>query len=248
MNNEKFEIVGSVEVSKDIEHRIRTTGVRGLDFEKATELGVFQRIANLLCVTHASIMAAYRIYGGVDYLIDQLNARKNDIAREMNVFDKSFERFVNFWTKYYSHKDSGIEVNFETERLYHKIMEWMQMPESWQLGEKQRTSASYDVCMHAILPDNKVFNFYTTEINDKTIVEEEKTYGVFYYDAKTKNQTSINTGLDKEKAIIVAQHLSEENPQNIYFVSEIRKVIENKRKITPVKAFMANQTICETTE
>ena len=81
----KIDIIGGVEVADDIKHRVQTTGVRGLNFEKATELGVFQRIANLLCVTYTSVIAAYRIYGGVDYLIDQLNARKNEIAREMNM-------------------------------------------------------------------------------------------------------------------------------------------------------------------
>lgn len=106
-NEKKLDIIGGVEVAKDIKHRVQTTGVRGLDFEKATELGVFQRIANLLCVTHASVMAAYRIYGGVDYLIDQLNARKNEIAREMKwnllkythhvTVSKFSKPFVNTW-------------------------------------------------------------------------------------------------------------------------------------------------------
>ena len=41
---EKIELVGSVEVAKDIEKRVETVGVRGLDFDKARELGVFQRI------------------------------------------------------------------------------------------------------------------------------------------------------------------------------------------------------------
>ena len=61
----KIDIIGGVEVAEDIKHRVQTTGVRGLDIEKATELGVFQRIANLLCVTHASVIAAYRIYGEI---------------------------------------------------------------------------------------------------------------------------------------------------------------------------------------
>ena len=67
-HEKKLDIIGGVEVAEDIKHRVQTTGVRGLDLEKAKELGVFQRIANLLCVTHASVMAAYFIYGGVDYL------------------------------------------------------------------------------------------------------------------------------------------------------------------------------------
>ena len=129
MLNENIEIKGAEIVSQDIEKRIKTTGVKGLDIEQAKKLGVFQRISNLLCVAHASIVAAYRIYGGVDYLIDQLRARKNEIAKEMNLFDKSFERFSRFWSDYYADGKSGKEVSAETENLYHKIMDWMEMPE-----------------------------------------------------------------------------------------------------------------------
>lgn len=56
----RINIVGGVHVAGDIHKRIETTGVRGLSTEKAFELGVYQRIANLLCVTHASIMAIGR--------------------------------------------------------------------------------------------------------------------------------------------------------------------------------------------
>jgi hypothetical protein len=86
-----------------------------LDFEKAKKLGFFTRISNLLCAAHASIMAAYRIYGGVDYLLSEFGGRKNEIAREMNVFEKAFTRFINFWTGYYAHGGAGREVNEETE-------------------------------------------------------------------------------------------------------------------------------------
>ena len=62
--NSVIELEDASVIVSDIEKRIRTTGVKGLDFEKAQELGMFQRIANLLCASHASITAAYRIYGG----------------------------------------------------------------------------------------------------------------------------------------------------------------------------------------
>jgi hypothetical protein len=48
MKHEKaLDIIGGVEVAEDIKHRVQTTGVRGLDYEKAKELGVFQRIASM---------------------------------------------------------------------------------------------------------------------------------------------------------------------------------------------------------
>lgn len=50
MIKENVEIVGSVDIADDIKRKVQTTGVRGLDIEKAQEYGIFQRIANLLCV------------------------------------------------------------------------------------------------------------------------------------------------------------------------------------------------------
>ena len=247
MLKENIEIVGGVEIADDIQHRIKTTGVRGLDYEKAQELGVFQRIANLLCVTHASIMAAYRVYGGVDYLIDQLNARKNEIAREMNLFDKAFDRFVKFWTGYYAHGKSGREVNFEMENLYHKIMEWMQMPENWQFGEPQRTEPKEDACIRVDLPNERVFTFHKTSLNEETL-ESKETWGVFCYDPKTNKQTSINVNMDKASAMMVAKRLSSENPDCIYSASIIRDVVEKRIEVVPFKAYMANKTVGKLTQ
>lgn len=246
-HEKKLDIIGGVEVAEDIKHRVQTTGVRGLDFEKATELGVFQRIANLLCVTHASVMAAYRIYGGVDYLIDQLNARKNEIAREMNMFDKAFDRFVKFWTGYYAHGASGREVNYETERLYHKIMEWMQMPEKWELGDAQRTEAKDDVCIRVDLPNERVLTFHKTSL-DEEILESKESWGVLCYDPKTNKQTSVNTGMDKGSAMMVAKRLSDENKDCIYTAALIRDVVEKRVEVVPFKAYMANETVGKLTQ
>lgn len=242
MLEENLEIVGGVEIAADIQHRIKTTGVRGLSLEKAQELGVFQRIANLLSVTHTSIMAAYRIYGGVDYLIDQLNARNREIAREMNMFDKAFDRFIRFWTDYYAKDKSGKEVSYETENLYHRIMEWMQMPETWQLGEPQRTEREKDLAIKIDMPNERVFTFYKAELNHET-VDSKETWGVLCYDPKTNKQTSVNTNMDKASAMMVAKRLSAENPDCIYSASIIRDVVEKRTEVLPFKAFRNNETV-----
>lgn len=242
MIKENVEIVGGVEIADDIQHRIMTTGVRGLDYEKARELGVFQRISNLLCVAHVSIMAAYRVYGGVDYLIDQLHARKNEIAKEMNKFDKAFDRFVKFWTDYYSSGKSGKEVNFEVENLYHHIMGWMQMPETWQLGEPQRTEFAEDLAIKIDIPNDKVLTFYKAEM-DNEIKECKEQWGVLCYNTQTNEQRVVNTNMDKSSAFMVAKRLSDENKDNIYTACNIRDVIESKTEIVPYKAYKANETI-----
>lgn len=242
MLKENIEIKGAIQVAKDTEKKVRTTGVRGLDIDKAKELGVFQRIANLLCVTHASIMAAYRIYGGVDYLIDQLNARKNEIAKEMNMFDKSFERFVRFWTDYYAHGKSGKEVLVETERLYRKIMEWMEIPENWQLGEEQRTKPEEYTGIQLTMPDKRILTLRKASINEDITIKNEK-WGVLCYDPKANKQTSVYTDMDKASAMMVAKRLSKENKDCIYTASIIRDVEETKTEVVPYRTYMDNETI-----
>lgn len=243
MINENIEIKGGVEIADDIKKRVKTIGVRGLNTEEAQKLGLFQRMGNLLCVTHTTIMAAYRIFGEFDYLVDELHARKNEINREMNLFDKCVERFIKFWTTYYSHGKSVKEVNLETERLYHKIMDWAQIPEEWQLGDEQRTPIHDDVCIQVDLPNDRMFTFHKTELNHEYVQEPEETWGVLCYDPSRNTQKSVNTNMDKASAMMVAKRLSEENPENIYSTAIIRDVVEKKTEVIPFKAFRNNQTV-----
>ena len=240
-HSDKIQIVGGVEIAEDVKRRIMTTGVRGLDFKKAEELGVFKRIANLLCVVHSSIMAAYFVYGEVEYLMDELKARRNEIAREMTNFEKAFDRFVHFWTNYYSMGSK--EISVENERLYHKIMEWLQMPENWQLGDAQQTDAPKDACIHVELPDNRVFNFYKTNIDQEYVKKPEETWGVIRYDLESGENMSVNTDMDKASALMVAKRLSAQDPDNLYSAAIIRDVVEKRTEVTPFKIFKANETI-----
>lgn len=238
-----IELNGSSVVEDDVEKKIRTTGVRGLDFEKAKELGFFTRISNLLCAAHASIMAAYRIYGGVDYLLSEFGGRKNEIAREMNVFEKAFTRFVNFWTDYYAHGDAVREVNEETETLFRRIMEWAQLPMAWNLGDPQRVEDNgLDVAIR-IDTDDKQYTFRKTVLDGDIVGESEESWCVTKYDTKEHVQTSIEEGMDKASAMMVAKRLSQEDAENIYTASVVRTYMERKTEVTPFKAYKDNETV-----
>ena len=239
-----LELDGSSVVADDVEKKIRTTGVKGLDFGKAKELGFFSRISNLLCATHASIMAAYRIYGGVDYLLSEFGGRKNEIAREMNAFEKAFTRFINFWTMYYSNGDAGIEVNEETEVLFRKIMGWAQLPMSWNLGDKQRVDDDdLDVAIRINLPNGKQYTFKKNTVCTDMVGESEESWCVTKYDVKLHKQTTIEERMDKASAMMVAKRLSTDDKENIYTASVVRNYMERKTDITPYKAYMANETV-----
>lgn len=241
-----LEIEGGVEVAKDIRKRIATTGVRGLDFEKATKMGVFERMANLMCACHASIMAAYRIYGGIDALMDDLRARKNEIAYEMNAFDRAFERFVRFWTSYYANGKSGNDANLEIETLYHNIMAWAQLPEEWQLGDAQRTDTTADVAIRFYLNDRQ-YTFRDASISND-VREESETWCVLKYDLKEATQTIVEKRMDKASALMVARRMSDQDKENVYTAAIVRDVVENRTDVKPFKAFKANATIGKITK
>lgn len=237
-----LELDGSNVVADDVEKKIRTTGVKGLDFEKAKELGFFNRISNLLCATHASIMAAYRIYGGVDYLLSEFGGRKNEIAREMGVFEKSFTRFINFWTDYYAHGGAAREVNEETEVLFRRIMAWAQLPMTWELGGKQRTDDDLDVAIR-INTEEKQYTFRKNTVNTELVGEAEESWCVTKYDVREHKQTTVEENMDKASAMMVAKRLSAKDADNIYTASVVRDYMERKTDITPFKAYKANETV-----
>ena len=241
MEYQALEVVGGVEIANDIQKKIRTTGVRGLDFEKAKELGVFRRMGHLLSICHSSVLAAYRIYGEMDYLVDELRARKNEIAKEMNSFDKAFDRFVRFWTSYYEDGMSNDEVVDATESLFHNIMKWAQVPESWQLGEEQRIQDETDIAIRKQTED-KNLTFRKASLDVETDMQNE-TWCVLKYDKKTNKQESVSTDMDKASALMSAKRLSDNDKENYYTVAMVQDIVEKRTDITPFKVFKDNETV-----
>lgn len=241
MEYQALEIVGGVEIANDIQKKIQTTGVRGLDFEKAKELGVFQRMGHLLSVCHSSVLAAYRIYGEMDYLVDELRARKNEIAKEMNSFDKAFDRFVRFWTSYYEEGMSCDEVVDATESLFHNIMKWAQVPESWQLGGDQRIQDETDIAIRVQTTD-KNLTFRNAAVDVETDVQNES-WCVLKYNSRTNKQESVSTDMDKSSALMSAKRLSDNDKENYYTVAMVQDVVEKRTDITPFKVFKDKETV-----
>ena len=238
-----IEIHESVDVENDVTKRIRTTGVKGLSFDNARKLGFFTRISNLLCVTHATIMAAHRIYGGVDYMLSEFGGRRNDIAKAMSDYERAFEKFVNFWTSYYAHGSAAREVNDETETLYRRIMEWAQLPYEWNLGDQQRTEDNgLDVAIRIDI-DDKVYTFRNTVLNDETIGDVKEYWCVTKYDTKMHTQTCVEENMDKASAMMVAKRLSADDPANVYTASVVQERVKKETVITPYKAYKFNETV-----
>lgn len=241
--SERIELVCSESVAQDAQNRIRTTGIKGLDHKRAEELGVFLRISTLLCAMHTTIMSAYRIYSGVQYIINDLGLRKKDIAKAMNDFEKGYDKFIDFWTGYYSHGKAGVEVGEEMEVLYHNIMRWMQIPEEWALGDEQKLSDDTDVVLDVSVPNtDNVLRFYKSVINEE-VLETDESWCVTKYDNRTRKQTCVEKNLDKSSATMVAKRMSDNDKDNIYTVSQMLLLSKNETIITPLKAFANNECI-----
>lgn len=241
MKEEVIDLVEVEEVEKDIEKRIKTTGIKGLDFEAAKRLGIFQRISYLLCTMHASIVAANRIYGHVDNIFGELKAKRNEIKRETTLFEKAFDRFISFWTQYYAHGVAGSEVIFETERLYKQIMRWCQIPEDWQFGDPQRIEDDVDLAIR-INSDEKVYTLRNSEFGFETL-DCNESWGVLKYDVVENKTVTVEDKMDKASAIMVAKRLSAEDKDNIYTAVIVSDIVEKKIRVSPFKAFRDNETI-----
>lgn len=240
---EALELVGSVYVAEDVAEKVRTAGVKGLDLEKAKELGVFQRISLQLCAAHSSIMAAYMIYGGVDYLCSQIGARRHEIAREMNAFEKSVDRFFAFWSDYYASGSAYKEMNEEVEILYHKIMKWAQLPEDWNLGDGQHTDVGSDVAIKIVRDGNRDLYFHKSVLESELVEEPTETWCVTKYDERTKVHTTCETDMDKASAMMVAKRLSAQDDSAIYTASVVREFVERRTEVTPYKCYKNNETV-----
>lgn len=247
MKEETLELTASIEVADDIEKKIRTVGVKNLDFEKAKELGLFTRISNLLCVSHASIMAAYRVYGGVDYLLQMFGGRKNEIAREMNAYEKAYDRFIKFWTLYYAHAQAGLEVNDESETLFRNIMKWSQIPISWELGDAQRVNDDTDVAIRFKAENDKEYTFRKSTLNEE-IIDSHESWCITKFDTKNNTQICIEDEMDKASAMMVAKRLSAEDPDNFYTACLVQDVTKKETIVTPIKAYCGNETIGKITK
>lgn len=243
---EYVEVVGGVEVAEGVQRRCQTVGIRGLDFGKAKEMGVFERIANLLCACHASVMAAYRIYGGVDYLLCQLGADRHEIAREMKCFERAHERFCRFWGAYYASGKSSADANLEIEALYHNIMSWAQLPEEWQIGDGQRTDSVADIAIRFYL-DDRQYTFRDASIS-QDVKDVKESWCVLKYDIREARQTIAEKGMDKASALMVARRMSDGDRENVYTAAIVRDVVESRTDVKPFKAFMANGTIGKITK
>lgn len=224
-------------LSEQVRAAISRAGIAGLDIEKAQELGAVDRISYMLCLMHACVSAAYRVFGQVDWMLNMLNGRKHEISKACNQYEKDFARFLNFWRQHgFQSKDGTLEMNVETELLYHQVMRWAQLPEDWKLGDAQHTEEDTDVLIKIDFPDREL-KFHRTTIESEALSDVSESWCVTKFDVNTKVQETVYCNMDKSSAQMSAKRLSSEDGENIYTASILRTYSERRTDALPMKAY-----------
>ena len=230
-------------LSEQVRCAIEKVHIAGLDVEKAKELGAIDRISYMLCLMHACISVSYRVFGQVDWMLNMLHGRKHLISRACNQFEKDFTSFLNFWRQQgFQTKDGTLEMNTETELLYHQVMRWAQLPERWELGDPQHVEDDCDVLVKVDMPDREL-KFHRTTVESELLADPEDTWCVTKLEVATKVQTTVYDHMDKASAKMCAKRLSSEDAENIYTASILRTYEERRTEAMPMAAYQCGSEV-----
>ena len=230
-------------LSEQVRCAIEKAGIAGLDIEKAQELGAIDRISYMLCLMHACVSAAYRVFGQVDLMLNMLHGRKHLISRTCNQFEKDFTSFLNFWRQQgFQTKDGTLEMNTETELLYHQVMRWAQLPERWELGDPQHVEDDCDVLVKVDLPDREL-KFHRTTVDCEPLSDVTDEWCVTKFDIKTKKQETVFQNMDKASAKMCAKRMSNDDAENIYTASILRTYEERRIEAMPMAAYQGGSEV-----
>ena len=245
-DEEVIELRASEQARRQIMNRVIRAHVEGLDEEALDKLGFYDRISMLLSGMFTLQAVAYRLYGGIQYLLETIDANnKREIRVACNSFQQAYDSYLGFWSKYYMTRDGAqMEMNNESEALYHQFMRWAQLRESWSLGDPQRCEDNTESLMEYDAGDfNTLLKFYTSILNSEIVEEEKETWMVTRYNRNERKQFVVEEGLKKADAQMVAKRLSDNDKGNVFIVSKIRTYTEKKTEAIPFKAYQANKLV-----
>lgn len=243
MANKHITLPEASVISGDVERKISSVHVEGLSLEKARELGFFSRISNLLCLIHVTSRVSFRIFGSVESLLRDGAGYKHEIAREMNLLEKAYKRFFNFWTGYYASGNAGVEANEDSEHLFRLCMDWAKLPYNWTLGDPQRIQEKIDNTVLCVNYKDRALDFNTTILSEETIGDVEETWCVTKYDPREFKQVTVETDMDKASAVMVAKRLSQEDDKCIYTASVIQTRTVKQEIVKPSEAYFYGNNV-----
>ena len=238
---EIIEIQDGVQQEK-VKEIIKKLNIAGLDFEKCCQLGVYERISNMLSLMHCLIATAYRVYGNVDCMMESIHGKKHEVNKVCKQFEKDYERFMSFWRGRYQSVSGVQEQNEESEKLFHQVMRWAQFPEDWGLGDKQHIDNDNDV-MICIQLDDYLLKLRKGYIENEQLTEPVDRWAVTKLNPETSIQETVYTDIDKASAQMSAKRLSAEDTANIYTATILRTVEERRIDVLPMRAYKGGEVV-----
>ncbi len=231
-----------------IRKRIQHVGVKGLDIDKAEELGLVSRISNLLCAMHCLTMASNNIYGEVNYLFDLARIKKHEIKRACQEFQQAYDRWYMFWREYQT-VDGMQEMNREAEDLVEQYMRWAGLPVRWELGDPQDAPRDTEPLIEIDRDeDDRIWRLYR-DVAESEPIEDDETerdeWAVFSSDLHdgVNTMTCVERGIGKADVQMVAKRMSAADPDRLYTANRLQVVKERRLEVIPVKAFLGGQVI-----
>lgn len=245
MMEEKTELVGGVEIAEDVKRRIKNTGVRYLDFEEAERLGIFKRISDCMTVIHQCVTAAYMTYGIIDNTLSMIGGKKTEIKKACNDVEKAFEKFITFFSDYYTTESTNYMMIDSNESFFLHIMKWLNLPVEWNAGDPLRLDDDSDTAIRVSRDEQNLsdLTFHRCTVYEELIDEPKESWCVTKYNERERKQEAVHTEMDKASALMVAKRLSDEDRSCYYTASLVQEKDVRKIEVIPYKAFFCNNTV-----
>lgn len=247
MNNELHIPLHRAIDKEAIRKRIQHVGVKGLDIDKAEELGLMSRISNLLCAMYCLTMAANNLYGQVDFLFGLAQVKKHEIKRACQEFERAYDRWYKFWREYQTVTEVQ-EMNREAEDLVEQYMRWAGLPVRWELGQPQDAPRETEPLIE-IDRDDRIWRLYR-DVAESELIEDDETereeWAVFSssgHQDGTNTMTCVERGISKADVQMVAKRMSAADPDRLYTASRLQVVKERRLEVIPTKAYLGGQAI-----
>ena len=240
------ELIVPIHRAIDREHilgRMRQAGPKGLDFDKAEEMGVISRISNLLCAMHLLTMAAHTLFGEVEVWFDACNANRHEIKKACQDFGKAYDRWFKFWRGYQT-VDGVLEMNSETADLVEQFMRWSQLPVRWEVGQPQDAPREHEP-MIEIDREDRIWRVYRDVAENDTTADEQEEWAVMRSDQPNgrSTMTCVERGMDRSSAQMSAKRMSANDPGRLYTASKLESIVEKRLEVIPYKAFLDGDMI-----
>lgn len=209
---------------------------KGLSIDEAERLGLFSRISYLTCAASTLNHTTALLIDKIQTLFIMAGSNRHEVKRELDAFYKAYDRFSNFFRGYQT--SVGLkEMNEDVEQFYHQYMRWCNLPENWELGDKQLTEPETDPLI-LISKEDKDLRFYRSMLESEDLSEEKVEYCVTKYNPSTHSQETIeDRGLDKAYAQMVAKRYSANDPDGIYTASMLVTKEQRTTEVVPLKAY-----------